>query len=458
MDERRQKPEVPDCEQISEGETKASAKAGFESPMACQKERGSTATILEEILEKENIKAAVTKVQRNGGAPGVDGITVNDLISFMAANWDRVQKELMSATYQPKPVRQVEIPKPGGGKRKLGIPTVLDRVIQQAFLQVLQPMLEPTFSDNSYGFRPGRSQHQAIEAVRGAIQDGFEYVVDLDLEKFFDRVNHDILMARVAARLEDKRVLKILRSFLNAGILSNGLVEPSLEGVPQGGPLSPLLSNLMLDDLDKELERRQLRFVRYADDCNIYVKSERAGLRVKENITRFLSKKLRLKVNEGKSAVGKPQSRTFLGYTFGECPEAKRLISKQAMKRARQTIRIRMEQAKRTTLERTIESIGRYLRGWLQYYGHTDRITDIITIFGYARRRLRRQAWQNWKTPATRRKQLMQGGVSYDTAYAVSHTSKGAWRLSASPPLQHALPNHYFSQRGFPSSLNGRLL
>jgi RNA-directed DNA polymerase len=413
---------------------------------------------MEVILDQENVKAAIARVQRNGGAPGVDGITVDSLVPYMMANWSRIQKELKSGTYQPSPVKRVEIPKPGGGYRMLGIPTVIDRVIQQSFLQVLQPAWDRTFSEYSFGFRPKRSQHNAIDAARALIQSGLEYVVDLDLEKFFDRVNHDILMARVAKRVEDKSVLKILRAYLNAGILENGLVQPSTEGVPQGGPLSPLLSNLLLDELDKELEKRGLHFVRYADDCNIYVRSERAGMRVKESVTKFLAKRLRLRVNEEKSAVGKPSTRRFLGFTFGMSPEVPRLVAPESMRKARTKIRALIKRGQHYRFEVKIEKIGRYLRGWLQYFGRTDRLTDIQTIFGYARRRLRREAWENWKTPKRRRLELARRGGKYDTACKVSSTSKGAWCLSRTPSIQTAFPNSYFRQLGFPSSLNGKLL
>jgi RNA-directed DNA polymerase len=457
MDEKRQKTEDTVCVPKSQGETLIPATAGIEASVASP-QRQSTVAILEVILEPENIKTAIARVQKNGGAPGVDGLTVESLVPYMVAHWDRVRKELENGTYKPKPVRQVEIPKLGGGLRRLGIPTVLDRLIQQAFLQILQPLWDPTFSERSYGFRPGRSQHQAIETAREVILSGFEYVVDLDLEKFFDRVNHDILMARIAQRVEDKRVLKILRAYLTAGILNNGMVEPAVEGVPQGGPLSPLLSNLLLDDLDKELEKRNLEFVRYADDCNIYVKSERAGIRVKSSITKFLEKKLKLKVNEEKSAVGKPQSRIFLGFTFGENPKVPRLIAPTSMKRAKRKIQELMQPSKHRTLEETTKSIGRFLRGWVNYFGRTDRQSDIRTLFGYARRKLRCRAWKNWKTPQKRRQELVRGGVAQGTAYAVSYASKGAWCLSKTPSLNRALNNDYFRKHGFPSSLNGELL
>lgn len=455
MDEKRQKTEEG-CPADTWSEAPELEATAIEAAMADSQEEGSATDLMEEILERENIKAAIIKVRANRGAPGVDGMTVEDLVPYLMANWGRLRKELLEGKYKPKPVKRVEIPKPGGGKRALGIPTVVDRMVQQAFLQVLQPRWDPTFSDQSYGFRPGRSQHHAIKAARELIQGGCEYVVDIDLEKFFDRVNHDVLMARVARRVKDKRVLRTIRAFLNAGILAEGLAIPAAEGVPQGGPLSPLLSNLLLDDLDKELEKRGLQFVRYADDCNIYVRSERAGTRVKESITKFLASKLRLKVNEGKSAVGKPSTRTFLGFTFGGARDVPRLIAMKSIQRARAKIKELARSGKHTSLENTTRAVGKYLRQWLGYFGITDRVSDVQSIFGYARRRMRCLAWVQWKTPRRRRQKLTELGVKPGTAYAVSYSSKGSWRLSASPSLQQALDKDYFRARSFPASLNGQ--
>lgn len=271
---------------------------------------------MEQVLDKENLKHALQRVLKNKGAPGIDNMIVESLPAYLTSNWPKIREQLRNGSYEPKAVKRVEIPKPGGGVRQLGIPCVLDRFIQQALQQVLQREWDPTFSPQSYGFRPGKSQHQAVEQAQKYVSSGLNIVVDIDLEKFFDRVNHDVLMSRIAKRVNDKRILKLIRAYLNAGIMENGLISPSTEGVPQGGPLSPLLSNLMLDELDKELETRNLAFVRYADDCNIYVSSPRAGERVMQGITKFLAKKLRLKVNEAKSAVGKPQARKFLGFSF----------------------------------------------------------------------------------------------------------------------------------------------
>ena len=298
-----------------------------------------TNRLMEEVCERENLKEALRRVNANKGSAGIDRMTVDGIADYLKQHWPAIREQLLSGAYQPKPVRRVEIPKPDGGVRKLGIPTVLDRFIQQAVMQVLQRQWDPTFSDHSYGFRPGRSAHQAVAQAQRYIAEGHSWCVDLDLEKFFDRVNHDKLMGQIAKRVGDKRLLKLIRAFLNAGVMENGLVSPSVEGTPQGGPLSPLLSNLVLDELDRELERRGHRFVRYADDSNIYVRSQRAGQRVMKSVTRFITQKLKLKVNETKSAVARPQERKFLGFSFTAGPEAKRVIAPQALDRFKQRIR-----------------------------------------------------------------------------------------------------------------------
>src|ERR1700720_4123389 len=321
---------------------------GTESPVV---KRGTESLaigeqLMEEVCERENCKQALARVKANKGSAGVDGMTVNELPEFLKQHWPAIREQLLSGTYKPEPVKRVEIPKPNGGVRKLGIPTVLDRFIQQAVMQVLQRKWDRTFSDHSYGFRPGRSAHQAVEAAQQYIAEGYRWVVDLDLEKFFDRVNHDKLMGQIAKRIGDKRLLKLIRAFLNAGVMENGLVSPSVEGTPQGGPLSPLLSNLVLDELDRESECRGLRFVRYADDCNIYVRSERAGQRVMESISRFITQKLKLKVNEAKSAVARPQERKFLGFSFTAGPDIKRTIALKSLERFKHRIRDTTRRAK----------------------------------------------------------------------------------------------------------------
>ncbi len=327
---------------------------------------------MEEICERENLKQALQQVKANKGSAGVDGMTVGGITDYLKQHWPAIREQLLSGTYEPKPVRRVEIPKPDGGVRKLGIPTVLDRLIQQAVMQVLQRQWDSTFSDHSYGFRPGRSAHQAVAQAQQYIAEGYGWVVDLDLEKFFDRVNHDKLMGQIAKRVEDKRLLKLIRAFLNAGVMENGLVSPSVEGTPQGGPLSPLLSNLVLDELDRELERRGHRYVRYADDSNIYVRSERAGQRVMESITRFITHKLKLKVNETKSAVARPQERKFLGFSFSDGPEIKRMIAPKALERFKHRIREITLRAKGVSLETTIAELASYMRGWRSYFGFCE--------------------------------------------------------------------------------------
>jgi RNA-directed DNA polymerase len=323
-----------------------------------------TNRLMEEVCERENLKEALRRVKSNKGSPGIDGMTVNELPGYLVEHWPAIREQLLSGTYKPKPVKRVEIPKPEGGVRKLGIPTVLCRFIQQAVMQVLQRQWDSTFSEYSYGFRPGRSAHQAVAQAQKYIAAGRSWCVDLDLEKFFDRVNHDKLMSQIAKRVEDKRLLKLIRAFLNAGVMENGLVNPSVEGTPQGGPLSPLLSNLVLDELDRELERRGHRYVRYADDCNIYVRSERAGQRVMESVTQFITKELKLKVNETKSAVARPQERKFLGFSFSAGPEPKRVIAPKALDRFKQRIREITRRAKGVSMKTTIEALAPYMRGW----------------------------------------------------------------------------------------------
>src|ERR1700687_3544366 len=332
----------------------------------------STNRLMEEVCERENLKAALQRVKANKGSGGMAGMTVVGIAEYLKQHWPAIREQLLSGTYEPKPVRRVEIAKPDGGVRKLGIPTVLDRFIQQAVMQVLQRRWDRTFSDYSYGFRPGRSAQQAVAQAQQYIAEGHGWCVDLDLEKFFDRVSHDKLMGQIAKRVEDKRLLKLIRAFLNAGVMENGLVSPSVEGTPQGGPLSPLLSNLVLDELDRELERRGHRFVRYADDCNIYVRSERAGQRVMESITRFITQKLKLKVNETKSAVAQPQQRKFLGFSFTDGPEIKRTIAPKALERFKHRIREVTLRAKGVSLETTIAELASYLRGWRSYFGFCE--------------------------------------------------------------------------------------
>lgn len=409
-------------------------------------ENPTTDSLLEEILETENLKRAFHAVVKNKGAAGVDGITVDALQAYLAANWSRIRKQLLAGTYRPLAIKRVEIPKPGGGKRKLGIPSVIDRFIQQAVLQVLQGKWDRTFSEHSYGFRPRRSAHQAIGKAQEYIRSGYAYVVDFDLEKFFDRVNHDILMSRVAQRVTDKRLLKLLRAYLNVGVMENGLVQPSDEGVPQGAPLSPLLSNLMLDDLDRELEKRKLKFVRFADDCNIYVKSEHAGARVMQSITTFLAKRLRLQVNQEKSAVGKPSERKFLGFSFTPTG-ARRKISLQSLQRAKAKIR-ELTVPKSSSLEKTVNALTQYLRGWAGYFRFCETHSQLKILDKWIRRRLRKLCWKQWRTSSKRVRELRKLGLSIEQAAGMAGSAHGPWHLSNSPPLSLALSNAYFKRIG----------
>ncbi|MGB8471960.1 MAG: group II intron reverse transcriptase/maturase, partial [Candidatus Sulfotelmatobacter sp.] len=389
------------------------------------------------------------------GSAGVDGITVNQLTDYLKQHWPVIREQLLSGTYEPKPVRRVEIPKPDGGVRKLGIPTVLDRLIQQAVMQVLQRQWDSTFSDHSYGFRPGRSAHQAVAQAQQYIAAGYGWVIDLDLEKFFDRVNHDKLMAQIANRVEDKRLLKLIRAFLNAGVMENGLVSPSVEGTPQGGPLSPLLSNLVLDELDRELERRGHCYLRYADDCNIYVRSQRAGQRVMESITRFITHQLKLKVNETKSAVARPQERKFLGFSFSAGPEVKRTIAPKALERFKHRIREVTRRAKGVSMETTIAELAPYLRGWSSYFGFCETPDELLYLTRWVRLRLRAAMWRQWKTPRRRRAALLSLGVRPRLANNTAGSGRGPWYLARAKALSVGLSNAYFKSLGLPTLIDG---
>jgi RNA-directed DNA polymerase len=433
------------------GEARRAGGEGTERPVAAGvPERPATTTdhLMEEVCERANLVEALKRVKANRGSPGVDGMTVHQLTGFLRSHWPTIRSRLLSGTYEPCPVKRVDIPKPDGGTRSLGIPTVLDRFIQQAVLQVLQKRWDGTFSEHSYGFRPGRSAHQAVARAQGYVATGHRWVVDIDLEKFFDRVNHDQLMGRVAKRVTDRRVLRLIRSFLTAGMMMDGLVSQREAGTPQGGPLSPLLSNLLLDELDRELERRGLCFVRYADDCNIYVCSGRAGQRVMGSITRFLATRLRLTVNAAKSAVARPWARTFLGFSFTADREPKRRIGTKAVQRLKDRVRTMMLRARGRSLAEAVRDLSRYLTGWRAYFGYCQTPSIFEGLDSWIRRRLRGVVWRQWRRGRRRYAELVRRGVRRDTAAETAGSPRGPWRLARSPAVQEALPNAFFQSLG----------
>lgn len=428
---------------LGEGTEPFTAKRRTESPAISEQ-------LMEEVCERENCKRALSRIKANKGSAGGDGMTVQQLPEFLKQHWPAIRNQLLSGTYKPQPVKRVEIPKPGGGVRQLGIPTVLDRFVQQAVMQVLQSKWDRKFSAHSYGFRPGRSAHQAVEQAQQYQAAGYRWVVDLDLEKFFDRVNHDRLMAKIAVQVSDKRLLKLIRAFLTAGVLEDGLVSPVDEGTPQGGPLSPLLSNIVLDEFDRELERRGLRFARYADDCNIYVRSRRAGERVMSSITRFLTTQLKLQVNEQKSAVARPWERKFLGFSFTNRRAPKRRIAPQAIGRFKERVRAITRRTRGVSVERMAAELTQYLRGWLGYFGKCETPGVLHGLEQWTRRRLRSVIWKQWKRGKVRFAELSQRGVGQDLAAQSAGSAHGPWRLAKSPALSFALPNAYFDSLGIP--------
>ncbi len=445
--------------ELSEGEAPRRTGVGDE-PLVVKGETNSpvdTTEIMEEICRQENVERAAKRVRKNKGAPGVDGMTVKELPRYLERRWPEIRSRLCKGTYEPKAVRHVEILKPGGGIRTLGIPCVVDRVIQQAILQVLQPKWDRTFSEHSYGFRPGRSAHQAVSQAHQYVSEGYEYVVDLDLEKFFDKVNHDMLMARIAKRVTDKRLLRLIRAYLNAGIMKEGLTASGKnEGMPQGGPLSPLLSNLFLDDLDHELERRGHRFVRYADDCNIYVRTERAGKRVMENITRYISKKLKLRVNKEKSAVDKVARRKFLGFSvvWSRTTKPLRSISTPSIKKFKDKIRRQTRRICGQSIKQLINDLSPIIRGWRNYYGFCQTPWVLKDLDGWIRRRLRNVIWAQWKTYRRRRDALKRLGVKPYTAVQTAWKgceSNGSWAMSRDPRVQKALSPKHFNELSLPT-------
>ena len=404
--------------------------------------------VWEQVLERQNLLAALKRVEANGGAPGIDGMTVEELRPYLKEHWLEIRASLEAGTYQPSPVRRVEIPKSDGGERMLGIPTVVDRLIQQAVAQVLTGLFEPRFSPHSYGFRPGRRAYDVVKAAQGYIREGYTWVVDVDLEKFFDRVNHDKLMARVARVMRDKRVLALIRKYLESGVMVNGVVLETEEGTPQGGPLSPLLANIMLDDLDKELEKRGHRFVRYADDCNIYVRSKRAGERVMNSLRRFLEEKLSLKVNERKSTVDRPWKRKLLGFSFyWRKGEVHIRVARQALDRFQDRLRRLTKRTRSGTLGEIVQSINEYTMGWIGYFQLADTPSVFAELDGWLRRRLRQLVWKRWKRGKTRWRELVALGVPPERA-ALGAVGKSPWRMAASPVVNEGLSNAYWRQQG----------
>lgn len=407
--------------------------------------------LMNQVLSRENMLQALKRVEQNKGSHGVDKMPVRTIRKHIIEKWPSIREAILNGTYEPMPVRRVEIPKSDGGIRLLGIPTVTDRLIQQAIAQVLSKRYDPTFSEHSYGFRPNRSAHDAVKKAKGYIQEGYRWVVDVDLEKFFDKVNHDRLMSTLAKRIHDKSLLKLIRKYLQAGVMINGVVSRTEEGTPQGGPLSPLLSNIVLDELDKELEARGHKFVRYADDCNIYVKSKRAGERVMASVQRFIEVKLRLKVNEKKSSVDRPWKRKFLGFSFTSSKEPKVRIAKESIKRMKKKVREMTSRNKPYPIEHRIAQLNQYLMGWCGYFALADTKTIFKEIDGWIRRRLRMCLWKDWKKPKTKIRHLIKHGTPKRKAFEWGNSRKGYWRISNSPILHKTLGTSYWRNQGLKS-------
>jgi RNA-directed DNA polymerase len=414
-------------------------------------ERSGDGHLLAQVVERANVDKAVRRVRQNGGSPGVDGMPVGELPGYLAEHWETLREQLLSGTYQPQPVKRQQIPKRSGGVRELGIPTVLDRMIQQAILQVLQPRFDPTFSEHSYGFRPGRRAHDAVRAAQQYIQEGRRWVVDLDLEKFFDRVNHDVLMERLSRRIADRRLLRLIRRYLEAGILAGGVTQERWEGTPQGGPLSPLLANVLLDEVDRELERRGHAFVRYADDCNVYVRSRRAGERVMRALRERYAR-LRLQVNESKSAVGRVWDRKLLGYSFWVAAGrvVKRRVASQALRAMKERVREITRRNGGRSLESVIQDLRVYLLGWREYFGLADTPGVFADLDKWIRRRLRLVQLKQWKRGTTAFRELRARGVpELVAARAASHVRRW-WLTSKHAALNIALPPSYYDRLGVP--------
>jgi group II intron reverse transcriptase/maturase len=409
---------------------------------------------MEAVVERGNLWLAYQRVVENQGAAGVDSLSVTGLKNHLKQHWPTIKARLLAGGYRPQPVRRVDIPKPQGGVRTLGIPTVVDRLIQQALNQVLTPIFEPDFSEASYGFRPGRNAHQALQAARQHVAEGKRWVVDMDLERFFDRVNHDLLMGKLAQKIGDVRVLKLIRRYLEAGMMAQGLVSPRTEGTPQGGPLSPLLSNILLDELDRELESRGLAFCRYADDCNIYVGSERAGKNLLAGLTGWLWQALKLKVNAGKSAVAQPWQRKFLGYSMTWHSAPKLRIAKHSLERLTEKVRELLRRARGRSLVATIEALNPVLRGWAAYFKLTETKRALEERDGWVRRKLRCTLWRQWQRPYARARNLMRRGLTEERAWRSACNQRGPWWNAGASHMHAAFPKSWFDQRGLVSLLD----
>jgi len=412
---------------------------------------GAVTGLMERIVSRGNMMAAYSRVVSNKGAPGVDEMPVTALRGYLQEEWPRIKEELLTGTYHPQPARKAEIPKPGGGTRMLGIPTVLDRLIQQAIHQVLSPLFDPVFSESSHGFRPGRSAHQAIKAARKYVESGLRWVVDIDLEKFFDRVHHDTLMSLVKRKVGDRLVLSLIDSYLKAGILEGGLTTARLEGTPQGGPLSPLLSNILLDELDKELERRGHKFCRYADDCNIYVATRTSGERVMASITGYLSERLKLTVNQAKSAVDRPWKRTFLSYSMTRHRKPRLTVAKKAVAKLKANLKTIFRRGRGKNIRTTVEEATPKVRGWLNYFRYSEEKGIFEELDGWLRRKLRRILWKQWKHPKTRAKNRMRRGLSEATAWRSATNGRGPWWNAGAAHMNKAVPKSYFDKLGLVS-------
>jgi RNA-directed DNA polymerase len=449
-DARRQTSKQLELPFESRGEAPRQERSGEASTAAKGDERSGTDHLMERVVERGNAQAALKRVRQNQGSPGVDGMTVEELPKHLVSHWQAIREQLLTGTFQPQPVKRQVIPKKGGGDRELGIPTVLDRFIQQCILQVLQPRFDPTFSEHSYGFRPGRRAHDAVRAAQRYIQEGRRWVVDVDLEKFFDRVNHDVLMGRLEQRIADKRMLGLIRRYLEAGVLAGGITKERHEGTPQGGPLSPLLANVLLDEVDRELEKRGHAFVRYADDCNVYVQSRRAGERVLETLRRLYAR-LRLRINEAKSAVARSWHRKFLGFSFFQVRgEVRCRVAPEALRAMKDQVRQITGRSQGRSVESVAESLRKYLTGWKAYFRLSETPKVFSEIDGWIRHRLRMVQIHQWKRGVTAFRELRKREVSFGAARLAARHLQCWWKTSNSFALKNALPPSYYDALGLP--------